>query len=174
MSGWGYFSQDGSLLTALIRTETNDEASASICRQQAWQSSAWFTRCSFRPYFTFDQGIVTSAFLLHDASSLVTTTQHHRWWLQRVLLAEVVEICCGVFFILIWYSSVVTWQRKHITKKQEKNIILCRKDVFGSIFVYVEAQYEFIYLKTDSRTDQNLHSPAHFFAPLRLYLLREF
>lgn len=96
------FLPDESVLTGLIRTETNDEASPPICRQQAWQSTVWFTQRSFRRCFTFDQGILTSAFPLHDASRGVTTTRCHCWCLQ---CGYEVEVAGNYSIISSWFDT---------------------------------------------------------------------
>lgn len=77
------FLSDESVPTGAIRKETNDVLSILVWRPQAWKSTVWLTQCSFRHYFTFSQGILTSVFGLQDASSTennasrVVTTSHH-------------------------------------------------------------------------------------------------
>ena len=80
-------------------------------------------------------------------------------------------------FILICYSAMVTWPRRHILSIDGgagENIIVCRKDVVESILIDVEARYELIYLIADSIGPaeptvpvslQNLQSPVQFMPP---------
>lgn len=104
-----YFSPNESLLTGQIRAAAHDAASYPVCHQGAWQITACFNQRSFRHRFTFEQGILTSAFPLHEASSAVKTAQCHRWWLQSGPWAEATLSYSG-FSSLIWYGGAVTWQ----------------------------------------------------------------
>lgn len=101
---------DGVFLASWISSDRSDQnrdkwrGVLPICRQRAWESTVCFTQRSFRHCFTFDQGILTSAFLLHDVSSMATATQGRCWWLQWVIWAEVTSSCSD---ISSWFDRVV-------------------------------------------------------------------
>lgn len=108
-----------------VRSEHGNDEAPTLSAISRADRALSATLISFRQHFTFDQGILTSAFPLHNTFSSVTTKQCLRWSLQRLSWVDAVLSYSGIssrFDTAVWslgeghiYNPLTGEHSKHHT-----------------------------------------------------------